>query len=75
MPRSFGYIMILIGARDERKLWAKFEFQLQSKFSHISYDEWLGRHGGVLVIDKNCNSMSIKFEDDNDALLFKLKYM
>lgn len=52
-----------------------FNKYLENKFTY-SFREWLGSVGGEVVDSlTDCTRYVVRFENEEDAIIFKLKYM
>ena len=68
--------MIKLEHKDEICAWGYYEFNIHMfQQGAISYEDWLVQHGGELVMELgDVNSLCISFENDEDAMIFKLRY-
>jgi hypothetical protein len=65
-------------AYDVKSCWDKLDPQIDTELMGDSYNKrfklWLAKHNGKLRDDDVHNGYYLDFEDDTDALIFKLRF-
>lgn len=65
---------------DRNDIDPKYKFIVEKSFDERYYEmlEWVNKNSkkgvSILLVDKKDTSLLLAFEDEDDALLFKIKY-